>query len=113
MEEFFGICRSHLSAAIYSMPAALYEVAIQYFLDVTTIWHDRMPLYAASVYDKCGLVDNVWGFIDGTLCPCCRPKNASAADVQWSQAHSIDACSSDESLPLVRDMIRNTDVDGV
>jgi nuclease HARBI1 len=32
-----------------------------------------MPYYAALIHGKCGLVDSVWGFIDGTLRKICRP----------------------------------------
>ena len=37
------------------------------------IFHNRMPYYAERVYEKCGLVKTVWGFIDGTLCTTCWP----------------------------------------
>ena len=46
---------------------AMHDLGVQY-LDNPVIFHNRMPYYAERVYQKCGLVETVWGFIDGTLC---------------------------------------------
>ena len=35
--------------------------------------NNRMPYYAERAYQKCGLVETVSGFIDGTLCKTCLP----------------------------------------
>ena len=34
----------------------------------------RLKAFANSVHRKAATLDNVWGFIDGTVQPCCRPK---------------------------------------
>ena len=72
MEKFFGFRRSKIRAGIRAMIDALYSLAVQY-LDNPTIFHHRMPRYAAIINAKCGLHNNVWGFIDGTLRRTCRP----------------------------------------
>jgi DDE superfamily endonuclease len=46
---------------------AMHALGVQY-LDNPVIFHNRMPYYAERVYQKCGLVETVWEFIDGTLC---------------------------------------------
>ena len=50
----------------------MHTLTVQY-LDNPVVYHHRMPYYAERVYQKCGLVENVWGFIDGTLCKTCHP----------------------------------------
>jgi len=72
MEKFFGFRRSKICAGIRAMIDALYSLAVQY-LDNPTIFHHRMPRYAEIINAKCGLRNNVWGFIDGTLRRTCRP----------------------------------------
>ena len=72
MEQFFGFRRSKISAGIRAMVDAMYSLAVQY-LDNPTIFHHRMPRYAEIINAKCGLHNNVWGFIDGTLRRTCRP----------------------------------------
>jgi hypothetical protein len=72
MEKFFGFRRSKICAGIRAMIDALYSLAVQY-LDNPTIFHHRMPRYAEIINAKCGLHNNVWGFIDGTLHRTCRP----------------------------------------
>ena len=43
------------------------------YLDNPKIFHQRMPYYAERVFNKCGLTESVWGFIDGTLQKTCHP----------------------------------------
>jgi hypothetical protein len=81
MESFFCYRRSKISAGIRAMADALYALSICY-LDNPRIYHERMAYYAERVYAKCGLVQSVWGFIDGTLRKTCRPsffRNCSTA----------------------------------
>jgi DDE superfamily endonuclease len=73
MEKFFCIRKSKLSAIIDTFLSALYEVAYPYFNNMN-YHHERIEEYAATVAAKSnGLVEDVWGFVDGTLRPCCRP----------------------------------------
>jgi hypothetical protein len=72
MEEFFGFRRSKISAGIKAMASAMHTLALKY-LDDPSIFLDRMPRYAEIINEKCGLVNTVWGFIDGTLRKTCRP----------------------------------------
>jgi hypothetical protein len=73
MEKYFGIRRSRLSAIIATFSEVFYSVALPY-LSNPDIFHGHMPYYAELVSEKTGgLVDNVWGFIDGTLRKTCRP----------------------------------------
>ena len=57
---------------MYASCHAMHVLAVQY-LDNPVIFHNRMPYYAERVYQKCGLVENVWGFIDITLYKTCWP----------------------------------------
>ena len=72
MEGFFGMHKSKISTGITCMIHAMHTLGVQY-LDNPVIFHNRMPYYAERVYQKCGLVETVWGFIDGTLRKTCRP----------------------------------------
>ena len=72
MEAFFGMRCSHLSSILKSITYAFELLASQYLSD-PSILHGRMPYYAERINAKCDLVDNVWGFIDGTLQKTCRP----------------------------------------
>ena len=50
---------------------AMHALAVHY-LHNPVIFHNRTPYCAERVYQKCGLVETVWGFIDGTVRkPCC------------------------------------------
>ena len=51
---------------------AMHAWAVQY-LDNPVVFHNRMPYYAERVCQECGLVETVWGFIDGTLWKRCQP----------------------------------------
>ena len=66
-EGFFGLHKSKISTEITCIIHAMHALVLQY-LDNPAIFHNRMPYYAERVYQKCGLVETVWGFIDGTLC---------------------------------------------
>lgn len=72
MEAFFGMRKSHISAAIGTFVSVLYNFAYR-FLNNPAIFKPRMPVYAALIKAKIGIVNNVWGFIDGTLRKICRP----------------------------------------
>ena len=72
MEGFFGIHESKISTGITCMIHAMHAFGVQY-LDNPVIFHNRMPYYAERVNLKCGLVEIVWGIIDGTLCKTCCP----------------------------------------
>jgi hypothetical protein len=72
MEGYFGLRRSKISAGIFAMVNALHSLALQY-LDNPVIFHGRMAYYAEQIYNKCGLAETTWGFIDGTLRRTCRP----------------------------------------
>jgi hypothetical protein len=72
MEEFFKMRKSQISSAILTFSEALYELSSRYF-DDPGLWHHRMPYYANLVYLKVGLLDMIWGFIDGTIRRSCRP----------------------------------------
>ena len=72
MEEFFGMRISHLSNVLDTLVSAMYTLAEQY-LSNPVLFRERLPYYAERIYAKCGLLDNLWGFIDGTLRKTCRP----------------------------------------
>ena len=55
-----------MSSAINFMIHAMHALGVHY-LDSPKIFHWRMPYYAERVFNKCGLTENVWEFIDGTL----------------------------------------------
>ena len=71
-EEFFCIRKSHLSAVLDTITRAVDHMARKYLRDPCIFAH-RMKKYSDSIYEKCGLVETVWGFIDGTLRKTCRP----------------------------------------
>ena len=73
MEKFFKMRKSKISAAIATFTEALYELALPYMSD-PSIFRHRFRLYADLIFTKSGgAVQNVWGFIDGTLRKTCRP----------------------------------------
>ena len=73
MEKYFGMRRSHIGSILDTFSEALLSLSEHYFLNPLLL-SGRFHLYAASVHEKCGLLDNVWGFIDGTVRQICRPK---------------------------------------
>lgn len=72
MERFFGIRKSKISAALYTIVDALYDVALP-FLSNPAIFQHRFELYSQLILNKCNAAENIWGFIDGTLRKICRP----------------------------------------
>ena len=73
MEQSLKIRKSKLSSIIQTFSRALYKFAIP-FLSGATLWHHRMPYYAKLIEQKTnGLMDCVWGFIDGTIRKTARP----------------------------------------
>ena len=73
MEKIFGMWRSRLSAIIQTFSEALYKVAMPY-LNNPSIWHNHMPYLAELIQNKTnGVAENIWGFIDGTICKTSRP----------------------------------------
>ena len=72
LERLFGMRKSHLSAVLSTFSKKIYNIAYPY-LSNPNIYLNRIALYASIIHRKCGLVDTVWGFIDGTLRPTCRP----------------------------------------
>ena len=73
MEQSLKIRKSKLSSIIQTFSRALYNFAIP-FLSGATLWHHRMPYYAKLIEQKTnGLMDCVWGFIDGTIRKTARP----------------------------------------
>ena len=72
MEAYFGYRRSKISASIKAMVHALHALSLRY-LDNPAIFQHRMAHYAERIFAKCGVVQSVWGFIDGTLRKTCRP----------------------------------------
>jgi hypothetical protein len=70
METFFGMRRSHICATISTFVDALYNFAFK-FLNNPAKYKPRMPMYTALIEQKIGFVDNIWGFIDRTLCKTC------------------------------------------
>lgn len=64
MEAFFGMRKSHISAAIGTFVSVLYNFAYR-FLNNPAIFKPRMPVYAALIEAKIGIVNNVWGSLTG------------------------------------------------
>ena len=73
MERYFGMRRAHISAALITFINAMYALAIPYLSD-PWIHRHRFRYYAYLIWSKTGgLVDHLWGFIDGTLRKTARP----------------------------------------
>ena len=72
MEEFFGMRISHLSSVLHTIVEAMYDLAVPYFTNPAIFAH-KMHYYASKIYDKNGLLNNLWGFVDGTLRKTARP----------------------------------------
>ena len=65
--------KMRLSSIIHTFSAALYQFATPYLNDVT-LWLHQMPYCAMLIKQKTeGLMDCVWGFIDGTIRRMARP----------------------------------------
>ena len=72
MEVYFGLRRCHIGAVLDTFSDAFCSLSMTY-LSNPLLLSARFPLYAASVHQKCGLLDCIWGFIDGTVRRTCRP----------------------------------------
>ena len=73
MEQSLKMRKSKLSSIIQTFSQALYKFATP-FLNGATLWHHRMPYYTQLIEQKTnGLMDCVWGFIDGTIRKTARP----------------------------------------
>ena len=72
MELFFGMRHCHIGCVIDSFSEALCSLALAY-LSNPLLLSSRFPLYAGKIHSKCGLLDRVWGLIDGTIHQTCRP----------------------------------------
>ena len=73
MEQSLYMRKSKLSSIVHTFSAALYKFATP-FLNGALLWHHRMPYYAQLIEQKTnGLMDCVWGFIDGTIRKTARP----------------------------------------
>ena len=66
MEEFFGMCQAHLSAVLDKIVEGMYTLAFFYFTNPAMFVY-KIPYYTAKIYDKNGLLEHLWGFVDGTL----------------------------------------------
>jgi len=73
MEKIFGMKKSHLCHTINTFRQAVYRLSLPY-LATPSLFKPRQAYYAELVYNKSdGAINNVWGFIDGTLRRTCRP----------------------------------------
>ena len=73
MELALKMRKAKLSSIICMFSAALHQFATPYLNDVT-LWLNRMPYYAMLIQQKIeGLMDCIWGFIDGTIRRTARP----------------------------------------
>ena len=73
MEHELKMRKSKLSSIICMFSTALHQFTTPYLNDVT-LWLHRMPYYAMLIQQKMeGLIDCVWGFIDGTIRRTARP----------------------------------------
>jgi hypothetical protein len=88
-ERMFAMRKSRLSAMINTFGSALFCLSQMYLLD-PTIWHGRMEYYGSKIGEKCGLFDNVWGFIDGTIRRTCRPiRYQNLVYTRYKRCHGI------------------------
>ena len=73
MEHELKMRKSRLSSIICTLSTPLPHIATPYLNDVT-LWLHRMPYYAMLIQQKTeGLMDFIWGFIDGTIRRTARP----------------------------------------
>ena len=67
MEHTLKMSKSKLSSIIRMFSTALHKFATPYLNEVT-LWLSRVPYYAMLIQQKTeGLMDCIWGFIDGTI----------------------------------------------
>ena len=86
---FFGMRHWHIGCALETFSATHNAIFLTY-LSNTLLLLGRFGFYAAKVNEKCGLLDRVWGFIDGTICQTCCPTY-----FQWNKVelHSFGTCT--------------------
>ena len=73
MEHELKMRKSKLSSIICMFSTALHQFATPYLNDVT-LWLYRMPYYGMVIQQKTeGLMNCIWGFIDGTIRRTARP----------------------------------------
>ena len=72
MESLFGNCIDRMSSAIDFMIHAMHALGVLYCNNLE-VFHWRMLYYAERGFNKCGLTETVWGFINGTLQKACCP----------------------------------------
>ena len=66
MELFFGMQHSHIGCILDTFSEALCAV-LRPYLTNPLLLSNRFGFYAQKIYRKCGLLDQIWGFIDGTI----------------------------------------------
>ena len=90
MEQSLKIWKSKLSSIIQTISRAQYKFTIP-FLSGATLWHHRMPYYAQLIRQKTyGLMDCVWGFIDGTIRKTARPVyHQRSLFTRFKKGHSV------------------------
>ena len=73
MKHELKMRKSKLSSIIHTFSAALYQFTTAYLNNVT-LWLHQMPHYAMLInQNMVGLIDCVWGFVDGTIRMMARP----------------------------------------
>ena len=90
MEQSLKMRKSKLSSIIHTFSAALYKFATP-FLNGAILWQHRMPYYAQLIEQKTeGLMDCVWGFIDGTIRKTARPiYHQRSVYTQFKKCHGV------------------------
>ena len=74
MEAFFGMRIAHLSFVLETIVDTFYDFAKDY-LNNPQLFQHKIPLYANKIYDRNGLLDKLWVFVDGTLRKITRPSS--------------------------------------
>ena len=64
--------KSHLSSVIDTIVDAMYNLSLPYFSNPSNFAY-KMPYYATKIYEKNGLIETLWVFIDGTLRKTVKP----------------------------------------
>ena len=73
MEDLLKMRKLKLSSVICTFSTALHQFTTPYLNDIT-LWLNQMPCYAMLIQQKTeGLMDCIWGFIDGTSRRTARP----------------------------------------
>ena len=90
MEQSLKMRKSKLSSIIHTFSAALYQFTTP-LLNSVTLWLHQMPYYAMLTEQKTeGLIDCVWGFIDGTIRWMARPiYHQSSIYTRFKKCHGV------------------------